>query len=807
MTEYADWISALERNGRRRQGNLWQCPAHDDRTPSLSVTEGREGKVLVKCFGADCTFAEIRAALGIEARRTGPARSSRERSPAPVREPEGRTPTRLPTGSGFSHWYYTDANGEVQFVVVRRDTERGGKQITQWRPEGDGWIAAGYSGQRPLLNLSKVLASTGRVAIVEGEKCVDAMEAAYPGQSVTTWAGGAKAWGRTDWTALEGRDISLISDADEVGRTAMTRIAEILIKHGCNVRIALLEGEDGADIADWLAESPKEEVAERIRGLFVDYVGEEGTHLATKPLHSNEPPPPPDDELDPTRLEDNPHFAILGLDGSRVGIRLKRAGQLLWRTREQMVQQSTLIALAPETWWCQWTGAPELSAKVSRRVGDSMIRLADARGQVDQTRIHGLGAVRMPDGLIVQHLGDRVYGGGNVQDMDAYPEVHWISAPSIPLTDDAPDSLVRELGEAILSYRWQSRMDGQRILGWIAASVAGGALQWRPHISFVAAASTGKTWIIERIARLMSPLALTVSDASVAGLSRMLEHSSRPVIIDEAEPTNPGVIGLFSLLRVASGGFGMRVRAQQGGEGISVQESRFSALLSSTVAPRLSAADQSRITPVRLGGPVGNWPLVRVTIEAMVEDLAAPILSRIIRQTAQIAQEADEVATDLQEQGYDSRFALASASLTAGYRFWLQGDETVITAQDLSENEGLTITAADLLADILSIRHRHGADDITAINLARKDDIAAAEMYGLRIRDGGLLIAPRHRGLLAALRRTQHANVDLRTLLLQIDGATYTEYTQRFGSYRQRAIEIPEAALDALGIVTVPEID
>ena len=805
MSEYAEWIAALERNGRRRQGKLWQCPAHDDKTPSLSVTEGRNGRALVKCFGADCDFADVRSALGIEARKPAKTRSTREPAPAPAKAPP--TPTALPDGPNITHWYYCDADGVILFVVVRRDSERGGKQITQWTPEGDAWIPSGYPGQRPLLNLPKVMASTGRVAIVEGEKCVDAMAAAWPGQTVTTWAGGSNGWGRTDWSTLAGRDVSLIADADEPGRTAMVKIADILIKHGARVRIAMPEGDDGADVADWLAAGDKEGVAKHIQSLFVDYMGEEGPHLATKPLHSTEPPPPPDDELDTTRLDDNPHFAILGLDGSRVGIRLKRAGQILWRTREQMVQQSTLIALAPETWWCQWTGAPELSGRVSRRVGDSMIRLADARGQVDQTRIHGIGAVRMPDGAIVQHLGDRVFGGGQVRDMDEYPDVHWISAPSVPLTDDAPDTMVRELGEAILSYRWASRMDGQRMLGWIAASVAGGALQWRPHISFVAAASMGKTWIIERIARLMSPLALTVSDASVAGLSRLLEHSARPVIIDEAEPTNPGVLGLFALLRVASGGFGMRVRAQQGGDGITVQESRFSALLSSTVAPRLSAADQSRITPVRLGGPVEDWPFVRATIETMVDDLAAPMLSRIIRHTADIANEAEIVAADLQEQGYDSRFALASASLTAGYRFWLQGDDTIVTAHELADSDSPTVTAADLLADILSIRHRYGADDVTAINLARKDDIAAAEMYGLRIKDGGLLIAPRHRGLLAALRRTQHANVDIRTLLMQIEGATYSDHPQRFGSYRQRAVELPESTLEALGIVTVPEID
>ncbi len=42
---------------------LARCPAHADRTPSLSITEGPGGKVLLHCF-AGCDYADILAALG-----------------------------------------------------------------------------------------------------------------------------------------------------------------------------------------------------------------------------------------------------------------------------------------------------------------------------------------------------------------------------------------------------------------------------------------------------------------------------------------------------------------------------------------------------------------------------------------------------------------------------------------------------------------------------------------------------------------------------------------------------------------------
>jgi hypothetical protein len=44
-----------------------RCPAHDDRHASLSIAEGKDGRILLHCF-ADCTTEAIVAALGLEMR-------------------------------------------------------------------------------------------------------------------------------------------------------------------------------------------------------------------------------------------------------------------------------------------------------------------------------------------------------------------------------------------------------------------------------------------------------------------------------------------------------------------------------------------------------------------------------------------------------------------------------------------------------------------------------------------------------------------------------------------------------------------
>jgi hypothetical protein len=48
----------------RRRGALAQCPAHEDRRPSLDVTTGRDGRTLMLCRSG-CRTADVLAAVGL----------------------------------------------------------------------------------------------------------------------------------------------------------------------------------------------------------------------------------------------------------------------------------------------------------------------------------------------------------------------------------------------------------------------------------------------------------------------------------------------------------------------------------------------------------------------------------------------------------------------------------------------------------------------------------------------------------------------------------------------------------------------
>lgn len=72
MTSLAGGISPLEvvlsRLERpKKDGKQWKacCPAHDDRSPSLSLTEDDDGKVLIHCF-TGCKVHDVLGAIGLE---------------------------------------------------------------------------------------------------------------------------------------------------------------------------------------------------------------------------------------------------------------------------------------------------------------------------------------------------------------------------------------------------------------------------------------------------------------------------------------------------------------------------------------------------------------------------------------------------------------------------------------------------------------------------------------------------------------------------------------------------------------------
>jgi hypothetical protein len=62
IDQAAEYFGGVQWRGTQRF--IARCPAHQDKSPSLSVREGHTN-IMVKCF-AGCTFFEVAAAVGLE---------------------------------------------------------------------------------------------------------------------------------------------------------------------------------------------------------------------------------------------------------------------------------------------------------------------------------------------------------------------------------------------------------------------------------------------------------------------------------------------------------------------------------------------------------------------------------------------------------------------------------------------------------------------------------------------------------------------------------------------------------------------
>lgn len=81
-----DILPRLSKVKQTSRGNwLARCPAHDDKSPSLTIHAADDGRVLCKCW-AGCSFAEIAEATGLGWEPWFPPKQASDFKP-PIRRP------------------------------------------------------------------------------------------------------------------------------------------------------------------------------------------------------------------------------------------------------------------------------------------------------------------------------------------------------------------------------------------------------------------------------------------------------------------------------------------------------------------------------------------------------------------------------------------------------------------------------------------------------------------------------------------------------------------------------------------------
>lgn len=214
--ELADVLARLDGVRPSGAGYVARCPCHEDREPSLSIGEGDDGRLLLRCF-AGCSWEELRAALQLD-RPNGGNGSSVE----------------------VARYHYLDEDGRELYAKIRFSPKR-------FLREPKGVPSSLY--RLELLRSVEGLP----LFLSESEKDVEALLALGRGELVAVSSGGSSTW-REEWSdkiaQARPRYVAICEHHDEAGRKFAVRAAASLAKRGLSVRVLSFEGREGYDVAD-----------------------------------------------------------------------------------------------------------------------------------------------------------------------------------------------------------------------------------------------------------------------------------------------------------------------------------------------------------------------------------------------------------------------------------------------------------------------------------------------------------------------------------------------------------------------------
>ena len=226
-------ISKLKNVKEIREGEYQACcPAHDSKNEQSLTLKQVDDKIIIHCF-AGCTPEAILQSIGL--------------SMSDLFIKRKNTSTKEPPPQISKTYSYEDEDGKELYQVVRMVP----KSFRQRHMNGGGewtWNMEGV--RRVLYHLPEVLAATGKVHLVEGEKDVDNLRAT--GLVATTSVAGAKSWKVEYADSLKGKNVVLIPDKDKAGYR-YSRDAYLSLKDkAVSIAVIILPGDDVKDVSDWL---------------------------------------------------------------------------------------------------------------------------------------------------------------------------------------------------------------------------------------------------------------------------------------------------------------------------------------------------------------------------------------------------------------------------------------------------------------------------------------------------------------------------------------------------------------------------
>lgn len=236
-----DILSRLQ--GVNGGGGQWsaRCPAHDDKRQSLSISQGKDGQVLLKCH-AGCTVESITSALGIEVKDLFQHQEQRPHVVATYTYPTGAQKLR-----------YSD------------------KHFSWRHPDGKGGWEYNRKGVPHSLYVAGDL--SGVVCVCVGEKDCDSLhKLGYDAVTGEDGAGPGK-WRKEYTEQLKGLSVVIFQDNDQVGRDYAQETAVALSKVCPLVKVLDLARmwssiPEHGDVSDLIAHFGPEKAVEMITALI-----------------------------------------------------------------------------------------------------------------------------------------------------------------------------------------------------------------------------------------------------------------------------------------------------------------------------------------------------------------------------------------------------------------------------------------------------------------------------------------------------------------------------------------------------------
>ncbi len=221
VVEHALRDSGSKQGQRMADGTMWQCPAHDDRTPSLGVKHDGS-KVLLNCY-AGCDFENIVGALDL---------SPRDLFDEPHKPSEGVAARSGGRPRLVEEYPYPDRNGEHKSTKLR------------FEPKDFRWTN-GNPGV--LYNLPEVVEAE-HVHVNEGEKAADKLNEMLPLGEVATCTPVPGCWEKEFTEYVVGKRLTLWVDRDAAGLSHAAKVYRQLTSAG--ISVDLVQSNTSAEKSD-----------------------------------------------------------------------------------------------------------------------------------------------------------------------------------------------------------------------------------------------------------------------------------------------------------------------------------------------------------------------------------------------------------------------------------------------------------------------------------------------------------------------------------------------------------------------------